>query len=130
MSNQPQNTLRKAERLSGKAADKLFVGSKSGFTHPYRFVWKVRDAAEGDKAAVSVLFAVPKRNIRHAVDRNLLKRRAREAYRQGKHTFVAKATEAGKHIDIALIYSIKTISDYKTVRDGVENALAKISRNL
>lgn len=123
-------TLRKAERLCGKAANTLFVGGKGGFCHPYRYVLKVREATAEDKAAVSVLFAVPKRNIRHAVDRNLLKRRTREAYRLSKHPLVAQATERGVHIDMALIYSTKVVSDYKTVKNGVENVLAKVARGL
>lgn len=126
MSEQKLYGLRKAERLCGKAANALFVGSKGGFVHPFRYVYKVRPAVEGDEATVSVLFVVPKRNIKRAVGRNLLKRRTREAYRLQKLPIVAKATEKGLHIDLGLIYSTKEILDYKPISNAVAGILEKI----
>lgn len=122
--------LRKAERLCGKAADSLFVKSKGGFIHPYRYVFKCRPATEEDRAEVSVLFAVPKRNIRKAVNRNLLKRRTREAYRTQKTALIEKCVERGLHVDIGLIYNTKEILDYKIVSHAVAEVLAKIMARL
>lgn len=126
MSEQKLYGLRKAERLCGKAANSLFVGSKGGFAHPFRYVYKVRPAAEGDEAAVSVLFVVPKRNIKRAVGRNLLKRRTREAYRLQKLPIVTKASDKGLHVDLGLIYSTKEILDYKPISNAVAGILEKI----
>ena len=120
----------KAERLCGKAANGLFAGSKSGFAFPYRYIYKTRPATEEDKAQVSVLFVVPKRNIKRAVGRNLLKRRTREAYRLQKTKIVEKATQKGLHIDIGLIYSTKEILDFSPIKDAVRGILEKISGRL
>ncbi|MBO7197959.1 MAG: ribonuclease P protein component [Tidjanibacter sp.] len=130
MENRPTYGLCKAERLCGKAANGLFVQSKSGFVHPFRYVYKRRAAAEGDGAAVSVLFVVPKRNVKRAVGRNLLKRRTREAYRLAKLPIVAKAVEKGLHIDLGLIYSTKEIHDFKTISNAVEEILGKVCGRL
>lgn len=79
---------------------------------------------------VAVLFSVPKKMFKRANKRNLLKRRGREAYRQNKQIVVAGAKEKNKNIDIALIYSIKEIADYKTIEDGIKRILATVAKSL
>lgn len=121
-----QYGLSKAERLCGGAVDALFVRSKSGIIAPYRYVFKKRTATPEDKAAVSVLVVVPKRNIKRAVGRNLLKRRTREAYRLAKHSLIEAATAKGLHIDLGLIYNTKEVLDYKVLSDAVGTILEKV----
>ncbi len=130
MESRPKYGFCKAERLCGKAANGLFVGSKSGFVYPYRYLVKRRAANPEEEATVSVLVVVPKRNIKRAVGRNLLKRRTREAYRLQKLPLVARAEERGLHLDIGLIYSTKEILDYKIVSDAIGQILEKIGSRL
>ncbi len=118
--------LSKAERLCGGAVDALFLHNKSGVVAPYRYVFKKRYATPEDGAAVSVLVVVPKRNIKRAVGRNLLKRRTREAYRLAKHHLVEAAEAKGLHIDLGLIYNTKEVLDYKVISDAVGTILEKV----
>ena len=111
------NTLKKIERLHGTAdTENLFAGKKkSVFVHPLRVVYKAQ-TEEGLPTRIMVI--VPKRFFKHAVDRNLLKRRLREAYRLNKREL---------KYDIAFIYSCDEIADFSTLQKCVIKALDKIA---
>ena len=59
-----------------------------------------------------VLIAVPPKNFRKAVDRNLLKRRIREAYRLNKHRIAAS-----EKLLIAYIYNAKEILTFSQIQE-------------
>ena len=84
----PDKSFPRRERLkSKKRIARLFEQGKSGFVYPVRYVL-LDDSAEesvaGKDRSLSVLISVPKRHHKRAVERNLLKRRMREAYRLNK----------------------------------------------
>jgi ribonuclease P protein component len=66
-----------------------------------------------------VLFSVPKRQFKHAVDRNLIRRRMKEAYRLNK-TLLSGA------FSIAFIYISKEIEKYEVIEKGMKGALKKM----
>lgn len=121
--------LRKAERLSGGAVDRVFDGCSRAFADPLRAFYKIADAAEG-VPPVRVMVSAPKKLFKRAVRRNRLKRLMREAYRLNKTTLCHAAADAGKQIDIAIVYGSAEVADYKIVEDGVKNILAQIGRRL
>lgn len=105
-----------------KAVARLFAEGRGGFCYPFRYVFRVTEGAEG----VRVLFSVPKKNFKRAVKRNLLKRRAREAYRLNKTILTMPLDRSGKSVELALVYSTKEEHDYKTIENGIRRILAKI----
>lgn len=128
-------TLTRAERLrSLKMVRRLFEDGRSGFIYPFRYMWLLDEvSAEEDsnvavKVGTEVLFSVPKRFLKRANKRNLVRRRAKEAYRLGKATMIDKVGD--RHLSIALVYSTKKIHEYKTINHAVERILAEISSNL
>ena len=124
--------LNKSDKLcSSTAIDKLFSRGadatsadeiQSVMAYPLRAVWRInRDRNDG--SPVQVLISIPKKRIRHAVDRVKMRRRVREAYRLSRHDY---ETVIENNIDLAMIYVADSLKDYRTIEKAVCKILHKI----
>lgn len=103
LSSVKRNTFRKPEKICNQnQIDNLFKEGKSLKSGLFKLIFVETNII--GKPPVQVLIAVPKKNLRHAVDRNRMKRLIREAYRLSKHNILAKYSYAEKHLDIAFIF--------------------------
>lgn len=117
-------SFHKNERLcSKKVIDKLFTEGKTVFVYPLKIVYLETQLPLKNK--VQAGFSVGKRNFKKAVQRNLIKRRMREAYRLNKQKLYDETGE--NHLAVFFIYTGKTISEYKQVETAVQKAIKKLN---
>lgn len=115
--------FQKAERLSKKKSiQELFDKGSSFYLYPF----KVLHLSNPDKQATThqVLVSVSTRNFKRAVDRNLIKRRIREAYRLQKE--VIQHTP-GKGMFV-FIYTAKEILPFAGIKEKMFLVLKKIEK--
>lgn len=136
---QPRLTLGKAEKLRHKSlVDGLFAEGASTSAYPLRMVWRVLDCAglEGSFrlsvpegiGRLQMLVSIPKRKRRHAVDRVLLRRRVREAYRLNRAPLRQwlDAHPQCRSIEMAFIYMADYNADYATVERKMQKLLQRL----
>lgn len=125
MTSFKSNSFSKSERLCKKNdINKLFEDGNSFFNSPVVIYWL---AAEFDKNyPVKVLISVPKKRIPKVVNRNLIKRRIREAYRVNKHELLNFCLSNNTSLHIGVIYSDNKIADYKTIEEKIIISLQNI----
>lgn len=107
----------KNEKLkSKKHFDQLFSGGKSVKAFPVRLIYiPLEKNVEFHKTGVSA----PKRKFKKAVDRNLLKRLMREAFRKNKYLI----DNSSQKYALLFIYTGKTVESYDKVASSVEKIM-------
>ena len=118
-----KNTYNKQERLkSKKAIDALFSSGKVINESPVKAFYALN--GEGD---LQVGMAVPKRNIKKAVDRNLIKRRMREAYRLNNQALKLLVENKKLGLDIMFVYNSQQILTYQELEGKIKVILKRLS---
>ncbi len=119
-------TLRKKERLSSKKQiSSLFSEGKYDFNFPFKIVYQIVSKQDNFQSPVLFSVSVPKKKIKKAVKRNLVKRRTREAYRLNKFIVFDKIPE-DKQVRLMFIYIGDVPEKYKVIEKSVKKLLANI----
>jgi len=121
------NTFNKEERLcSKKLIDLLFKDGSSFLLYPFRLSYLQIDLPA--KFPAQVVINVSKRRYKRAVDRNLIKRRTREAYRiQKSLELYAALSHSDQHLLLSIQFVGKKIYDYSFFEKKLVAALKKLT---
>lgn len=120
--NQMDFKLKKIERLyQKKEIDSLFKGGKSLLEHPFKvvFLFEKEDKQQINYHPIKVAVSIPKRKFKKAVDRNLLKRRTKEAYRLNRNQLRENLLKENNSLKLLLIYLEKNELPYKVIEDKI-----------
>ena len=120
--------LYKKEKLcSATAIEALFDRSAAAaaetlhaLAYPLRAVWRQNPGRRAD--CPQFLIVIPKKRMRHAVDRVALRRRVREAYRLNRELLDRTA-----RTDIALIWVADTAKPYADIERSMRRLLSRIN---
>lgn len=114
--------LTKAEKLkSRKLIEALFVDGLTITKPPLKVYYTPN--LESEVSQVS--FAVPKRNFKHAVDRNRIKRQLREVYRLNKQELLANNDVK---FSFLFLYVGKASPRYESLETAMKFLLLKLSQ--
>ena len=119
--------LHKDEKLCSRTAvNLLFEEGHSLMAFPLRAAYRLRP--RGDRP-VQFLISIPKKRIRHAVDRVTLRRRTREAYRLTRHELLLdRLSQTDCGVDIAFVYLDQGVAPYSVIHEKMTSLLTRIAQ--
>ncbi|MEQ9426491.1 MAG: ribonuclease P protein component [Cyclobacteriaceae bacterium] len=122
----PNYKFPKSSRLSSKKQiGQLFTDGQSLFCYPF----KVLHLCTNDDWVKhhAILITVPSKKFKRAVDRNLIKRRIREAFRLNQSLLPTHFT-GNSHLLIAFIYVGKEIHNFDLVQTKLKETLLRLKK--
>ena len=124
------NRMYKYEKLrSTTAIDALFRGGATAYAYPIRATFRAVTAGNYQPVA-RFMITVPKRKLRHAVDRVAVRRRIREAYRLNRGPLYAALAETGVSVEVAFIYLADKVKGYASIEPRMREVLRQIAMAL
>lgn len=114
----------KEKLKSKKDIEHLFKQGKSINAFPLRAIYV--KTSEVKNIAINAGVSVSKKNIKLAVNRNLIKRRMREAYRLNNSAIKTHLQNNEIEMNLMFIYSAKEILSYKIIEEKIKTLLTRI----
>ena len=119
-----KNYSNKEKLKSKKDIEHLFKQGKSINAFPLRVIYVKK--SEAKNITINAGVSVSKKNIKLAVNRNLIKRRVREAYRLNNSEIKNHLQKNGVEINLMFIYSAKEILSYQKIEDKIKVLLTRL----
>ncbi|NLA23876.1 MAG: ribonuclease P protein component [Bacteroidales bacterium] len=121
--------MSKHERLCArKDIENLFKNGKYLNLNGLKIVYLVNQNSKTEN--VKILISVPKRLYKKASDRNLIKRRVREAYRKNKSILKENINKLNLELHIAFIISSNKMPNYAEIETKILVSLQTLNNSL
>ena len=122
-------TFNKSERLNNKnSINDLFKSGRGITVSPLRIIWVCSN--KSDDLTSQVMISVPKKNIKSAVKRNLIRRRINESFRLAKEGLYTNLELTNKKLKFAIIYQKKEIDSYNSIEQKINLLLDRLLKEL
>ena len=109
---------------SQKSIDKLFVYGRVISQKPFRIIWNFENNRE--QVALKALIVVSKKRIKLAKDRNIIKRKVREAYRLQKKDLEELLESKNQQLNLAIIYQDNKLLNYNVLEQKISLLLKRL----
>ena len=119
---------KKQKLCSETVIKEMFSNGKSFTTSAVRLVWK-EDNNE-DEVTVKSIIVVPKKKIKLAIKRNIIRRRMKEIYRLHKIDLENMLKGKKLQLSIAMIYQKENIFSYKTMEEEIKLILERLIKEI
>lgn len=118
-------TFKKEERLCRQSIiNQIFEAGNSYLHFPFRIAWIETPLPASFPAQTAI--TVSKKNFKHAVSRNRIRRQIREVYRKNKDLVYVPLIQKNKSIALVILYVAKEQLEFSEIKNGLIDALRKL----
>ena len=126
-----KQSLSRNDRLkSYKRIRLLFASGEKFRVSPLLLYYRIVPEAQQDGSNLKMGVSVGARHFKRAVDRNLLKRRVREAYRKQKQPLSELLASKSVTLDLFWVYLEPKIVEYAVISDAITKGLDQLITRL